>query len=94
MIPRGVYKNNKKRIRYILKQNQYSPRPQPICLAGFIVILSYMGMQKFHITLPDLEFTLPSKSKIEANLLLMQLRYYYHNEIKQSQDKNSLHHNE
>lgn len=53
-----------------------------------------MGMQKFHITLPDLEFTLPSKSKIEANLLLMQLRYYYHNEIKQSQDKNSLHHNE
>lgn len=53
-----------------------------------------MGMQKFHITLPDLEFNLPSKTKVEPNLLLKQLRYYYHNEIKQSQDKNSLHYNE
>lgn len=58
------------------------------------MILSYMGMQKFHITLSDLEFNLPSKTKIEHNLLLKQLRYYYHNEIKQSQDKNSLHYNE
>ena len=47
-----------------------------------------MGMQKFHITLPDLELNLPSKTKVEPNLLLKQLRYYYHNEIKQSQDKN------
>ena len=31
-----------------------------------------MGMQKFHITLPDLEFNLPSKTKIELNLLLKQ----------------------
>lgn len=53
-----------------------------------------MGMQKFHITLSDLEFNLPSKTKIEHNLLLKQLRCYYHNEIKQSQDKNSLHYNE
>ena len=36
-----------------------------------------MGVQKFHITLSDLEFNLPSKTKIEPNLLLKQLRYYY-----------------
>lgn len=54
-----------------------------------------MGMQKFHISLSDLEFNLPIKTKIEPNLLLKQLlRYYNHNEIKQSQDKNSLHYND
>lgn len=53
-----------------------------------------MGMQKFHITLSDLEFNLPSKTKVEPNLLLKQLRYYNRNEIKQSQDRNSLHYND
>jgi len=53
-----------------------------------------MGMQKFHINLPDLEFNLPNKAEIEPNLLLKQFRYYYHNETKQSQDKNGLHYNE